>query len=257
MAVRRINSTGRKKILREDAQFAIHRNGDGGLFWTATLDLAEYDLPDDALVFVEAYRQTNFMRFPVGMVAQRTDPPQEARWLSEFATPDGLLFRVKVTSSGERPGMLLAEADQIAPRDDDEQPDHRIPLLPTVQASLGQKVWAVDFDGAVPQLLLNDKVADWKALVATPTFRALVFPAAMREVLMRAVFVSKVTDSEDDGSWESRWIRFAASLPGVDEHPPDADAPEDWHDWIERAVEEFARLNRLHDQFAAALGESP
>ena len=44
------------------------------------------------------------------------DPRAQAnvdRRLTEFATPEGMLFRVKVTSTGDRAGVLLAEADRI------------------------------------------------------------------------------------------------------------------------------------------------
>ena len=51
------------------------RDSDGMLSFDAKLDLTGYDLPDDARVFVEAYRQTSFMRFPHGTVAGRSRRP--------------------------------------------------------------------------------------------------------------------------------------------------------------------------------------
>src|SRR5258708_2775968 len=131
MSIRRVNSTGRKKIVRQDARIFVRADSDGVLTFDAVLDLTDYDLPNDATVFVEAYRQTTFMRFPHGTVAApQPSHDSSARRLADFASGDGLLFRVKVTSTGERAGVLLAEADRIPISDNEEQPDNRIALLP-------------------------------------------------------------------------------------------------------------------------------
>ncbi len=159
MSIRRINSTGRRRIARSDVAVLVQPDAEGVLEFDATLDLAGYELPADALVFVEAYRQTTFMRFPHGTVAAPMCPAGVSRRLTEFASPERLLFRVKVTSSGDRFGLLLAEADQIPVNEDEEQPEHRMPLLPPRPEDLGQEVWRVDFSGADgPYLLVNERV---------------------------------------------------------------------------------------------------
>src|SRR5262245_39519614 len=122
MPIRRINSTGRKRIQREDARIHVRTGSDGVLAFDATLNLADYGLPADAAVFVEAYRQTSFMRFPHGTVAAPQAPPGVERRLTEFSSCDGLLWRVKVTSTGDRPGLLLAKGDRIPVSNDEEQP---------------------------------------------------------------------------------------------------------------------------------------
>src|SRR5580704_5818632 len=113
MSIKRINSTGRSKIVRGDARISVRPDPDGVLTFDATINLTDYGLPYDAHVFVEAYRQTTFMRFRHGTVAAPQPPGDLARRLTEFATGDGLLFRVKVTSTGDRAGVLLAEADRL------------------------------------------------------------------------------------------------------------------------------------------------
>src|SRR5437879_1140605 len=148
MSIRRINSTGRKRILREDARIFVRADSDGVLSFDATLNLTDYGLPDDANVFVEAYRQTSLMRFPHGTVAAPQPAHGLARRLTEFTSRDGLLWRVKVTSTGDRAGVLLAKGDRIPVSDDEEQPDNRIALLPPAPAELGQETWRVDLDGA-------------------------------------------------------------------------------------------------------------
>src|SRR5438045_682878 len=134
MSIRRINSTGRVKILQEDARILLRIDPEGVLAFEASLSFERYRLPGDALVFVEAYRQTTFMRFPHGTVATPRPAHDASRRLTEFPSRDALLFRVKVTSTGERLGVLLAEADRIHVSADEEQPDHRIALLPPAPA---------------------------------------------------------------------------------------------------------------------------
>ncbi|MFB3893948.1 MAG: hypothetical protein ACE15C_18215 [Phycisphaerae bacterium] len=176
MSIRRINSTGRKKILREDARVTVHPDGEGALTFDAALNLGEYELPADANVFVEAYRQTSFMRFPYGTVSAPHPPADDPRRLTEFAGREGLHFRVKVTATEDRAGVLLAEADRIPISEEEEQPDNRIPLLQVIQDDLEAETWRVDdLKGASgPVLAINRRVGDWKAVAASPLLQCLV-----------------------------------------------------------------------------------
>jgi len=255
MSIRRVNSTGRRKILREDARIFVRPDSNGTLTFDATLDLTDYDLPNDARVFVEAYRQTSFMRFPHGTVASPQPQPNLARRLTEFTSRDGLLFRVKVTSTGDRAGVLLAEGDCIPVRDDEEQPDNRIALLPTAPADLGQESWRVDLTGANgPLLLVNKGVGNWPAVAASPLFRSLVYPAAMRQVLWYIYKVEGIRATDDDDNWQCRWLAFATALPGIGE-PPLSSNDDDWDDWITAAVESFARQHQMLEHYTAFLAE--
>lgn len=253
MTIRRVNSTGRKKILREDTRISVRSDSDGVLSFDATLNLTDYGLPDNANVFVEAYRQTSFMRFPYGTVAAPQPPNGVARRLSEFTSRDGVLWRVKVTSTGDRTGVLLAKADRIPPSDDEEQPDNRIALLPPAPADLGQQTWRIDFSGANgPLLLVNSRVGDWKAVAASPLFRSLVYPAAMREILWYIYRVEEIRTIDDNGAWQCRWLAFAAALPAVGD-PPSSSKDELWEEWIAEAVESFARQHQMLDHYKGSL----
>lgn len=254
MSIRRINSTGRMRIMREDARIYVQSDPDGVLTFDATLNLSEYGLPSDAQVFVEAYRQTSFMRFSHGTVATPRAPSGEICRLTEFSSREGLLFRVKVTSTGERAGVLLAEGDQIPLKDDEEQPDNRIPLLPPAPGELGQETWRVDLSGANgPLLLVNKNVGDWKAAAASPIFRSLVYPAAMRQVLWHIYKVEGSPSTEDPENWGSRWLRFAAALPGVGDSPGEGRDDAEWEAWITNAVESFSKQHRMLDHYTAQL----
>jgi len=245
MSVRRVNSTGRKKILREDAVVFLRHDSDGILSFDAELNLGDYDLSQDANVFVEAYRQTTFMRFDHGTVTSPHPAEGTCRQLTEFQVGDALHFRVKVTSATGRPGLLLAEADRISPRDDQERPDQRIPLLPPFGTDLGDEAWRVDFsDVAGPLLLINDRMGDWKRIASLPLFRGLVYPAAMREVLTYILCIEGEYDRGDGDSWQSRWINFAEQL-GVGDAPGSEDPNEDKLKWIDNSVEIFSRRHQM------------
>ncbi len=255
MPIRRINSTGRKRILLRDVKIHLNTSRSGALVFEAVLDLGRYGLPGDSLVFVEAYRQTTFMRFPFGTVAAPTAPKESERRLHEFASADALLFRVRVTAAGEPGGMLLAEGDRIPPGDDSEQPESRVPLLPPLGADLGQEIWRVDFSGQNgPLLEVNNRVGDWKAAAKSAAFRSLVYPAAMRQVLWHIYKVEgagAVDDGDDAADWRCRWLVFASSLPGVDKPPPENGGDQEWERWIARAVAAFCKEHRMLDTFKA------
>ena len=113
MAIRRLNYTGRKPIHRSDTRITVREYPDRPATFDADLRLGEYKLPAGAYVFVEAYRQATWMRFPFGRVGELTPPPDLERILTEFESPDRVLFRVRVTSAEGRQGIMLAEADKI------------------------------------------------------------------------------------------------------------------------------------------------
>ncbi|HNQ24911.1 MAG TPA: hypothetical protein PKK06_17675 [Phycisphaerae bacterium] len=254
MSIRRINSTGRKRIAREDARILVHPDPDGVLAFDARLDLSDYALPGDADVFVEAYRQTTFMRFPHGTVAAPHPTGETSCRLTDFTSGDGLLFRVKVTSTDERSGILLAEGDRIPVSDDEEQPDNRIALLPPAPGELGQETWRVDFAGANgPLLLVNSRVGDWKALAASPLFRSLVYAAAMRQILWHIYKVEQIRDLDDAQDWRCRWLSFAAALPGGGDPPLASGDDDEWDEWITSAVESFTRQHQMLDHLKPEL----
>jgi hypothetical protein len=243
------------KIMREDAKFFVYPDAEGTLRFDATLDLKDYDLPQDAQVYVEAYRQTSFMRFPHGTAAEPHAPASIDRRLTEFSTRDGMLFRVKVTSISDRPGVLLAEADRIPVTDDEEQPEDRIPLLPPCPEDLGQEVWRVG--GLVgeggPLLLINSRLADWKSVASSPAFRSLVYPAAMRQVLWHIYKVDQMNTMEDVNDWRCRWLTFASALVG--QPPLTSEDDDEWDRWIGDAVESFARRHQMLERFQTFLTE--
>ena len=238
MPVRTLNYTGRKRIRREDARITT-REEKGRNVFDAGLSLTGYDLPGDARIFVEAYRQTQYMWFDFGQVGAIRIPSD--RLLRDFDSAEGVLFRVKVVTSAYPHGLLLAEADQIRPRKSTDEDENRIPLLPVKSDdNLGDEVWRIEFDNHQTMLLINAELGDKDALARHPVFFGLVYPSVVRTILTRILHIEKHRDTEDMDDWCSRWLRFAVGLPGVSD-PPAGDDEALLDDWIDRAASAFCR----------------
>ncbi len=243
--LRRYNYTGRKTIDRTDANVLIE---DGPLRFNAALSLDAYNLPADAKVFVEAYRQTNWMRFDFG-TAGSVKAPGDLR-LVEFDAREGILFRVRVTETANPEGRLLAEADHISPVHAAATGEEaREPLLPIKPAALGEEVFRVDFSDR-PILLINNHFGDWRALARSPSFVCMALPQALREILVRVLYVEKSYETDDATDWRARWLKFASVIPGSSE-PPGEEEKDRFDDWINEAVAAFARMHGMKNRFNA------
>jgi len=245
--IRRLNFTHRKRIHREHLAISLGRSASGGVEFDAVIDLSSYDLPSDANVFVEAYRRTTVMRFPIGTVSELRLP--DVRELSEFGQADGILFRVKVSSPAPDRGKLLAEADKVNFRRPQETTEEQIPLMPVQAAELGPVVWKIDFTDN-PVLLVNEKLGDWREMVRSEVFVTLVLPEALRQVLTRIWILEKTADEDDEfETWQGNWVRFTQKLPGIDP-PPDIDSDSTTVErWIDDVVKSFSDSTKLFDRF--------
>lgn len=245
--LRRFNYTNRLRIARSDVRVSVVKD-DAGLAFQADLSaLPSYGLPPDAWVCVEAYRQTNWMRFEFGRVGA-IQAPSDVR-LRIFDTPEGIRFRVKVTKPGDE-HLLLAEADGIplALPEHDEQ--RRESLLPVKPADLDGEVYRLDLAGSYPVLEISRKAGAPSEIGRSPAFVSLVYPAVLREILNRVLVIEKHDDDDSLTDWRSRWLRFAGSIPGARERPSIDSDEETKFEWINEIVSAFARKIRVHERFA-------
>ena len=244
--IRRFNYTHRIRIRRKDIRILLSQENGQFSFDADLTALADYDLPPESSVFVEAYRQTNWMRFEFGQVGAIT--PQKNRDLSQFDSPEGLLFRVKVTPKGDI-HTLLAEADRIPLTGPDESEGERNPLLPVKPQKLGEEIYRVDFSGGPPILLINSEAGNYADIGHSPAFVSLVYPAVLREILTRVLFVKKHDDASNPEDWQSQWVRFASLPPGIGDLP-DLEDIDGRTDWIEKAVTAFSKQIQTRAKFS-------
>ena len=249
-----INFTERVRVMRKDAVITVGLDENEANPWfDASVELGRYRLPDDALVFVEAYRQTRRARFPFGTVSGPAALPQDQRRLSAFNSLEGILFRVKVTDPES--GLILAEADSIPPAR--SQVSGGRSLLPVEPADLGQECWRVSFaEETGPVFMINRELPpSWREASNSREFLALVYPAVLREVLNRALRVEEYSNTEGGDYWMAPWLRFAANGLGAGK-PPDADGEDredqtfiaEVDDWIDRVVAAFCRKKGAFDK---------
>lgn len=234
MATAKLNYTGRKKIESRHAKIVVHREGAERRRFSAALELASYQFQSDARVVVEAYRQTTVMRFDFGTVSLLRPPPSCE--LGDFDSEDAILFRVLVTDTSLRYGMLLGAIDQIRPTDPAEPDEDRKSLLPVEPGDLGEQVWRLEF-GAEVVLQVNRALPDWRQTVMSPNFKALVYPSIVRQVLTRILILDEYDDDDDPDNWRSNWLTFAKRIPGVPSPiPAESDEREEWIESVSAAL---------------------
>lgn len=252
MTTKRLNWTERRRIGRDQVSISL-RTDTGRPTFAAQVATADMELPADARVVIEAYRQASWMRFEFGTVALQVEPA--STWLEEFDPPEGVLFRVKVLGTGELEGRILAEADQLKAVDPAEALSGRQSLLPTRGVSLGDEVWRLAIDDGVqaPELHVNkDLGVEWRTLARSPQFLWFVYPAVLRQILA-AVLEGNLPDPDNSEDWRTRWLQFALLLPGTGSAPEDGASTEEKETWIDASVQSFCRINRFRDRFQPML----
>ena len=237
--IKRINRTGRKRILKRDIQLKLRatENQDAPIF-DLDLRLVGYGFPESARVRAEAWRGHAVQRWDCGTVGDLQQPSEDRRRLTDV--PPSARFRVFVVAA-DGSGKLLGHASNLTPE---------LPLnsrLPLEERDLGEVVWRVEFDGedGNPVLLVNQKVAGISEAVRhDPTFRSLVMPEVFRSILTRMVLIDRAYPDDTDGPWAD-WFELArAYLPTKEppSRPTDGvDTSEtgdahDAHQWIDAVV---------------------
>lgn len=241
---RRFNYTGRKKIPRDRIIVTINKNGDRVISAHVKLALQEMNLPQDAVVYVEAYERMVESRIcSLGTL----NDGNVAATLNLFETGyrENLKFRIYVVDRVGTSGLILAHADRIKPERDID----RKAILPVAYRDIGQQIWKVIYDepGGSPLLLLNSRIPNIETIAKNdPQFIMFVYPSVFREILTHMVFIDHVDSlSEPQVDWHRDWLTFANTI--LHEDPPQGilsidekvSDKEDAEKWIHRVIEEF------------------
>jgi hypothetical protein len=248
----RINSTGRKRIFREDIRIKIVDLGNGlPPVFSADIKLApELSLDPTARVYVEPYVGSSSMRFSFGTVAKISPP--ESCVLSDIDAGASILFRVKVVDESTEVGRILAAANGIKPESDADG-DERKPLLPLRTVDLGDEIWRleIDKDGG-PTLTVNSRIADLADRMRTDTLlQGAVYPEVVRQ-MVRAAFANADADSEDDDGWASDWKTWLAEQIGREVTEDEVSDGEDLAALANEVAAAFAKKQHYATLVAAA-----
>ena len=240
MPNRRINFTGRQKISRADVLITVYGESGGPISFTISkLDLKRYNLPENARVFVEAYRRMSYMRFECGSVGENSIS-DEFR-LTIFNSPEGIKFRIKVTDVEMQQGQLLAELSGLV----DLRRESLLPVEPSNM--LGQEIYQLEFNDDELTLLVNEGCGDWQNTVTEPVFVSLVYPNLVRMILGKLAQLESTSGLDEEGSWMAQWHSLGSQLAG--EPMPLEDGEEYRMLWVDQAVEEFCKQHEVFSSF--------
>jgi hypothetical protein len=224
------------------ATFVTDPANDSGKF-SAFLKLDSLDLPGDAQVIVEAYRQSISERFSYGTVANAF--PKDPAVLKDLH-PAEVAFRVKVVDVAT--GQVLARGDKFRPGEGEDSGLR--PLMKLIVRDLGKQPWFVERGDAGMQLVLNARIEEAeKRIQADRIFRGLILPAALRQVLL-LLWAERIED-EDDDEPDALWFRFAENLGCPAPESLDADDAAA-HEWIDAVCAAFCERE---DYAAMVTGE--
>lgn len=240
--LRKLNFTERAKIARSDVQVSLRRGDDGILAFDPVVRLEGSRAPASARVFIEAYYRSSYMRFDCGTVG-RFSPPADRR-LTDIDSDNVVRFRLKIVTPDHQ---IVAVADDVTATAGEADRATRRSLLPVNFCDLGDQVWRVTFDANGPVLDLNRSIGGIEVIAKSDArFFALVYPAAVREILTKILLVDEYDASEDAEEWWNLWLRWGSEL-------SDAPVPEDADDrqaWIEDVVAAFCGRHQAARRFA-------
>jgi len=237
--LRKLNFTERAKIPRSAVRVTLRREADGVLAFDPHISLEGIAAPSGSRLFVEAYHRTSYMRFDCGTIGEPAVP--EDRRLTEI---DGssVRFRLRVVDPSHR---ILAVADDIRVTEREPGGGTESPLLPVDFIPLDQLSWRVYFDVDTPVLQLNNSIDGIEKLARDDAlFFALVYPAAVREILTHILVIDDRDASEGTNEWWDLWLRWASRYTSS---PVPAD-PEDAPHWIDEVVGAFCCQHRVVDR---------
>ena len=244
MPTRRFHFTGRKTIAAKDVRVGIEESAARCVFQVYELALARYELPGQASVWVEAYREATCLRFELGTVSHLC---LKELPLTEFDSVEAIKFRIKVTSvDPPTAGQLLAVADRLTPDRGDNGTSALLPVKP--ESGLGQQVFRLTLDDE-PILHINDKIADWRDVVRSRRFTSLVFPQVLRMILEHILADEPLPDMDDPTDWRADWLRFVTSFPQMHPFPVMDREQELTRTWVEDAVSAFCTRHNMYDAF--------
>lgn len=251
--LRKLNFTERARIPKTQVRVTLRRGDDGVLVFDPQLSFDGIDVVPAARVFIEAYYRTSFMRFDCGSVAAFA-PPDDRR-LTEIDGTSIVRFRVKVVDNALNDHRIVAVAEDIVVSAERPDAAGRTPLLPVnFSDALGQQAWRIAFEPNGPVLELNNRIPNVQDVAKNDAaFFALVYPAAVREVLTQILLVESRDAHEEGDDWWNLWLRWAARYAAA-VLPRDEDEA---RFWIDDVVSAFCADRRAIDRWRATSAVSP
>lgn len=248
------NYTGRKRLDNSAFDIEMFESNSGPAEFEFTL---HYDtlteMPDDAVVWVEAYRGPRAMRFRLRPRGGAGGPERFS--LYQFAPAEPLLFRLKIVDEHDGKHPIKGWRDRIRPVVYAENGQKKKSILPVYPCDLGHIAWRLNWedDPSRPVLEVNSRISEARDITSIvkndPDFAILVFPEVIREVLTRLLIAD--ADSEEDGD-DNEWLVFGTNLAGYPFEGSEDDEDENSRlieKWVGSVVQCFGRSTELVSRY--------
>jgi hypothetical protein len=240
---RRLNYTNRRHLSSENVAIRLQsQSGDMPPKFMAQIDIPNtWKLAPNAKIYIEPYVASTSMRFDFGTVGEIVHPSDTT--LSEIDA-GAALFRVKIVDESGEIGLLLASAEEVRPREDEEEGEGSRAFFPLVLKDLGEAIWSVELTKSDrPKLQINNRIPFLRErLLSDPVLQGAILPAAMRIVLKAALEEDEFGEAE----WVHDWRKFLEELgserfPDEDENPSEDEIEQ----MISSAVERFSMVKQF------------
>ena len=251
---RRVNSTNRVKIKREC--FLLEAvEGEPRKIKILKLDLLGLGFPEDAQVIFElsipgTARTQRFKIGKVGEVSKKVDDTLKEEIELQHEQSKSFILSIKVIAPRDKTRRILGLAEGVKIQFGKTGKNGSQSLLAFSEKDLGNVLWQLSFDKNVVTLVANSAIPDAEVFFSLPSTRALIFPAILRSVLLRALYENHDGEDDDasDDAWHTQWLNFAKGLCAVEDHQ-DEEVPEvfngdtfdfdEANQWVETVVEAF------------------
>ncbi len=255
--IRKFNFTGRNKIPRKCTGVTLLNADKHPYSFDIEVDLSDFNLPKGALVYVEAYTRSSYMRFDYGTVGDFRIPAcRELKDIEAGTTP---LFRVKIVDKSSQYGRIIAIADKLHPEGIENTNKRNVSLLHVeFSEDLEGQVWKLDLTEDWPVIQVNNQISSIKEIAKSDdAFTALVYPDVVRQILNNIIEKDELDPKIDEEDWPSYWVKFVSSLPGVGSPPTGghSNIANEQSYWIENAVRGFCNEKHLLERYKKLYAE--
>ncbi len=243
---RTINFTSRARIDRKHVQVRLLDASLQQSRVAVRIDLRDYDLPEDARVYIEAYAESSFARREI---ENPFDPfLQQEIEFQDFGVSNRPKFRIRVVDDASS-GRMRGWSDGIPLENPADVINSSDSLLPSQWDDTGQEIWKIEVDeSSGPILYLSRNLQEHQSrLNEDPMFTGCVVPNAFRRVLEAALRnPDDEFDPTDDESWFFEWRRWMSQEPELAKLEAELTLidGEALDRWIDDAVAAFARMRK-------------
>lgn len=212
MVQRKFNQTGRHRILESEIVARLEGEpNENPLLTVLKLDLDDSEFPDNAHVFIEAYRPStsSWERHSCGMIRQirKKKGAILSTTLKDFIGSDGVTLRVKVVDLNDH--RILAEADKVSPHAGENEAGEPLPeqLIKYRKVDLGERLWDLHWPSSGPEVRVHFKLPNAENFYKFNWIvSGCILPSIFDEVLSKLFHEWEGLREE---KWAEDWVQFS------------------------------------------------